>query len=77
MPAMPAPPFPFKRLEISDDAGSRTIGAPRATRTEACATLKNLEGKDAATRSLFASVEDLSPNGPVQRRRAAPAAHGR
>jgi hypothetical protein len=51
MPAKKAQPLPFKRREVSDVAGSTTFGAPRATRTEACTTLKRFEGEHGATRS--------------------------
>jgi hypothetical protein len=51
MPAMPAPPFPFRLLEVSNDAGSATFGAPRATPTEVCTSLKRFEDEESATRS--------------------------
>ena len=51
MPAMPAMPLPFKRVEASETAGSATLGAPRATRTEARVALEGFKGEHNATGS--------------------------
>jgi hypothetical protein len=50
-PATTAPPFPFELREVTDDAGSGTTGAPRATRTDTRARLKDFEGDYSAIRS--------------------------
>jgi hypothetical protein len=51
MPAMPAMRFSLKRVEVSETAGGTTLGAPRATRTEACTTLEGFKGEHNATGS--------------------------